>query len=198
MMIGAGLLRRFLSRPADEPAEEMADTFARLYAAHFDQLYAYIRYRVGDGSLAEDLTAETFTRLWTRREEVCRSDAVVPWLFTTARHLVFDHYRRRRYTLSFDELSSHLHPTTSDLAQAHEHLDLVLAGLATLREREREIVILRFVAGLRNSEIAPILGTSEGNVAKILHRTLKQLRSHLCVLEHPTTPPAGTEEAGHV
>ncbi len=51
--------------------------------------------------------------------------------------------------------------------------------LADLSDREREAIGLRFVAGLRNGEIALVLGTSEGNVAKILHRALRKLRERL-------------------
>ncbi len=62
---------------------------------------------------------------------------------------------------------------------------LVRRYVGELGERERAIVELRFVAGLRNREIAPIVGLSEGNVAKILHRTLRRLRARLTSEEAP-------------
>ncbi len=162
-----------------------AQAFAKVYAAQCGRLYAYLRYQVGDAALAEDMTAEVFTRAWARRGDPRAPETMVAWLFATARNLVADHYRRQRkerLTLRLDAVPAPWHPLTGspeDGVLRAERLALVRRCLDDLGVREREILELRFVARLRNREIAPILGLSEGNVAKILHRTLRALRARL-------------------
>jgi RNA polymerase sigma factor (sigma-70 family) len=62
---------------------------------------------------------------------------------------------------------------------ARERLALLRRCLTDLSERERDVIGLRFIAQLRHREIASLVRTSEGNVAKILHRTLRTLRDRL-------------------
>ena len=77
-----------------------------------------------------------------------------------------------------------LHPTSDSPemdALADDTVARIERCVTRLGEREREIVGLRLVAGLRNGAIAEITRTSEGNVAKIIHRALKKVR--LCLTE---------------
>ncbi len=171
--------------------EERSQAFATLYAAHHARLYAYLRYRTGDSALAEDLAAEVFVRAWTCGDELRRPDAAIAWLFTVARNLVIDQLRRDRHlqmTVPLDRLPDGRHPrgdAPEDDVLRDERRSLVRHGLTTLGEREREIVELRFVAELRNREIARVLGLREGTVASILHRSLRRLREQLREKEEP-------------
>lgn len=159
--------------------EARAEALADLYDQQFGRVYAFLCYRLDDGQLAEDLAAEVFARAWASLRDL-RQDSAIAWLFTTARRLVADHYRSRRPTLPLDQAPP---LPAADLPEARllagERLALAVQSLATLGEREREIVGLRFVGGLRNRQIARVLGISEGNVAKIIHRALARVREHL-------------------
>ncbi len=175
-------IRRPTTIPDEAEADAAHEAFADLYRAHGRRVYAFVRYRVGDGALAEDLTAEVFARAWARRGQLRSPEATVAWLFATARNLVTDHRRRRPDPLPLGALPPEAHP----LAGSPEPGAVLAAQLAEVRrlladlgDREREAIGLRFVAGLRNGEIALVLGTSEGNVAKILHRALRKLRERL-------------------
>ena len=71
--------------------------FEALYHEHLPRIYNYFRYRLGDGPLAEDLTAATFEKAWRNRARYRRDLAAFStWLFTIARRVAVDHYRRRR------------------------------------------------------------------------------------------------------
>jgi RNA polymerase sigma-70 factor (ECF subfamily) len=180
--IGSAL--ELLIQARGEPAATAVDrprAFADLYDAQFDRLYRYLRFRLDDPALAEDLVAEVFVRAWTKLERLT-DDRAVAWLFITARHLVADHYRERRGPVSLDELPPATQPTAAPpdhQVMADEEQARLLHCLATLTDREREIIALRFLAGLRHREIARAVGVSEGNVAKILHRALRKLRARL-------------------
>lgn len=158
-----------------------AQAFADLYRQQFGRVYAFLRYRLDDTQLAEDLAAEVFGRAWARLRDPRQSDSAIAWLFTTARRLVADYYRRRRVSLPIAEAPSAGPAAASPEASllASERLALALRCLASLNEREREIVGLRFVGGLRNRQIAQVLGIREGNVAKIIHRALARVRERL-------------------
>ena len=100
-----------------------------------------------------------------------------PGLFSIARRVAIDHYRRRRaeqplesvYDLAADENLEELLQEKADKKRLH-----IL--LSRLEERERELVALKYGAGLTNRAIAGLSGLSESNVGVILFRVVKKLR----------------------
>lgn len=176
------------------PGRDEVQAFTALYDAQFERLYHYLRYRLGDPALAEDLAAEVFSRAWLKWDTLRPGAAATGWLFTAARHLVADHYRRGPAALPLDAVPPERHPRGAppDVGVLlDERVALVRRAVAGLGDRERAVVELHFVAGLRHREIAQALGTSEGNVAKILHRTLRRLRASLAHEEATDGQPTG-------
>jgi RNA polymerase sigma-70 factor (ECF subfamily) len=110
-----------------------------------------------------------------------KREAFGPWIFRIARNEIAGHYRRRRQTLSLelvDEQSSS-EPTPPEVVLRREQLARLTSALATLSEREQEIIRLKFGAGLRNQEIAKVMRLRAGHVAVILYRALRKLRGQL-------------------
>jgi RNA polymerase sigma-70 factor (ECF subfamily) len=133
-------------------------------------VYAYVATLLRDHSLAEDVTAQAFERAFRRRRLFdSRRGSERAWLFGIARNAALDELRRRKRT------------TPSAVEQpedgGREQFDAVLQrtavheALATLEPRERELIALKFHAGLSNAEIARVLGVSESNAGTLLHRT---------------------------
>lgn len=174
-------VRQMSVRLARQPASPRNETFAALYEAHFDRVYAFVRFRTGDAATAEDIAAEVFTRAWSKLPDPDDRNAAVAWLFTTARRLIVDHYRRGRYQnlASVDESAHPSSHSPEAAAFSRERLALLTRCLTDLSDRERDVIGLRFVARLRHREIGSLVRTSEGNVAKILHRALGKLRDRL-------------------
>ena len=164
-----------LSSPTDASS---AVDFEALYQRELPRLYNFFRYQLGDDQLAEDLTAATFEKAWKHRDRY-RADlaSFATWLFTIARRIAADHYRSHRPAVSLDDVSlvSDGH-VVEDTAQKHADFAFLATLLARLAERERELVALKYGAGLTNRAIASISGLSESNVSTILHRVTKQLR----------------------
>ena len=159
------------------PATE-AD-FAALYQAELPRIYNFFRYRLGDGPLAEDLTSETFEKAWKNRERYRRDLAAFStWLFTIARRVATDRYRRPHTEVSIDDISPLADETTPEgVAEERDEFARLSALLARLPERERELVALKYGAGFTNRAIARLTGLSESNVGTILHRATQQLRA---------------------
>jgi RNA polymerase sigma-70 factor (ECF subfamily) len=173
--------RRYSWRLGRDPVARREETFAALYEAQFDRVYAFARFRTADAAVAEDIAAEVFARAWSKLRDPAEADAATAWLFTTARRLVVDHYRRPS-TEAVGSMAESAHPSSSspeDEALSSERLAVLARSMAGLTDREREIIGLRFVARLRNREVGSLVRTSEGNVAKILHRALGKLRERL-------------------
>jgi RNA polymerase sigma-70 factor (ECF subfamily) len=164
----------WLNAPATE-----AD-FDELYRLELPRIYNYFRFRVGDGPLAEDLTSETFLKAWRNRERYRRDlGAFSTWLFTIARRVAQDHYRRRHPEVPLDEaLWTSSGVIVEDIADRDADFTRLSVLLAQLAERDRELVALKYGAGLTNRLIARLTGLTESNVGVILHRTLQGLRSN--------------------
>jgi RNA polymerase sigma-70 factor (ECF subfamily) len=149
-----------------------------LYADELPRIYNFFRYRVYDHQVAEDLTATTFERAWRSRNQYRRDrSGFSTWLFTIARNVAIDYYRRRRTDVS---LQADLPSGVVPLDEAHQHrndVQQLKRLLAPLPPRERELIALKYGAGLTNRAIAQLVGLSETNVGTILHRIVKQLRT---------------------
>jgi RNA polymerase sigma-70 factor (ECF subfamily) len=155
--------------------------FLRLYDEYFPRVYNYARYRCGDAATADDLTAQTFERALAHLKNYDPQRAPFgAWLFGIARNLVNDHLRadRRRDCLPLETCAEHPAPVVSPeerLIQVEAQAEL-LAALAQLSERERDLLCLKFAAGLTNRRIAEVTGFSEANVGVIVYRALQHLR----------------------
>lgn len=156
---------------------------AEQYGEYLPRVLNYMRLRVNDEALAQDLTAQTFERALTRLHTLRDESTFGGWLFAIARTQVAEYFRRRKPQVSLEQIGS---LATSGLSverqaeQAHE-IATLCAALATLSEREQEIIRLRFVAGLTNRAIGKMLRMRENTVAVILYRALHKLREKLDV-----------------
>jgi RNA polymerase sigma-70 factor, ECF subfamily len=155
-----------------------AATFEALYREQVPHIYNFFRYRFGDNALAEDLTAATFEKAWQKRGQYRRDlSAFTTWLFTIARRVAIDHYRRPQIEVALDEARSlTLGETPEELIQRQADLRRLNFLLARLADRERELVALKYGAGLTNRVIANLSGLTESNVGVILHRAVQTLR----------------------
>ncbi len=155
----------------------MTTAFPELYEQHRDAIRAFLRARVHDDALAEDLTAETFTKAFAARDRfVDQGHGERPWLFAIATNVLRDELRagtRRAQVL--DRL-----PADGHVEQADPGGDPVLAdALKSLRREELEVLLLSAWADLSYEEIAATLDIPVGTVRSRLHRARKHLRKAL-------------------
>jgi RNA polymerase sigma-70 factor (ECF subfamily) len=174
------------SSPVSSPVSVVATASERpraldleaLYRDARDDVFAYVATLLRDRSAAEDVTAQAFERAVRHRECFdARRGTPRAWLFGIARHAALDELRRRRRGA---ELASDLPDTAAadpaDAADGALRRAAVRAALARLSPREREIVALKFQAGLDNAELAAVLGVSVSNAGTLLHRAMSKLR----------------------
>ena len=162
----------------DWPASGEAD-WDTIYAEHLPRIYNYFRFRLAADADVEDLTARVFEKAWSARSRY-RQDlaAFSTWLYRIAQNVAIDYFRSRRaHSPLEDALEVVADPTPEHDEERRSDLARLAALTASLPDRERELIALRYGAGLSNRAIAPLVGLSESNVGTILHRTVQTLRS---------------------
>jgi len=162
----------------DTDSEGSWARFEALYRESRRDLYAYVCSLLGDPAAAEDVTALAYERAYRRRRTFDRHRGEArAWLFGIARNAALDELRRRRRvaTLAAEPPDERL-AGPEDGAEVALRRTAVRAALAELSPRERELVALKFGAGLSGGEIATVLGMSETGVSTFLYRTMNKLR----------------------
>src|SRR5262245_2627171 len=155
------------------------------YAEQMPRVYNFFRYRVGPGADAEDLTSRTFEKAWNGRHRYRRDlGGFATWVMTIARRVAIDHWRQTRRHLPLESAMDVAGGATADeLAERQSDAARLARLLAKLEDRERELVALKYGAGMTNRAIARVMGLSESNVGTILHRTVQALRTDWDALE---------------
>ncbi len=152
------------------------DALRLLYLLYADNVFGFVLAIVHDEHDAEDLTSEVFARL-PRALSHYRTSATpfVAWLLRVARNAALDHLRAQR-SVPLAEVPA----TASDTAwHAHERLDDLRAALEALPADQRQVMVLRLIAGLTPGEVAERLGRSVDAVHALQHRARRKLRQEL-------------------
>lgn len=160
------------------PSETASARFDALYRSSRDDLYAYARTMLRDAAAAEDVTALAFERAFRRRHSFNpRRGSERAWLFGIARNAALDELRRRKRTarLADEPEERDAEPVEDTVERTLRRVD-VRRALQSLDARERELIALKFHAGLSNGELAKVLGVSESNAGTLLCRTMVKLR----------------------
>ena len=158
-----------------------AQDFAAAAEAHLDDVHSYLVYLTGDKTVAEDLTAETFTRAlerWRRYDP--RRGSARTWLCQLARSAALDHFRaeerrrRREGRYVVAELREREEPVFGEgLSPGLER------ALSRLSAAEREVVALRIVLELDGEGAARVLGISPTACSTRLSRALQKLEKEV-------------------
>ena len=158
--------------------------FEDVFRNYYDPLVAFVRTIVRSEDIAADVVDDLFTTMWVRRDQLDIQTSVASYLYRSVRNGALNILRNRR---TQDALHAHWLPSettsTQELASAaveREELSRVIERLlATLPERRREAVTLRWKGELSHAEIAQVLGITVQSVANLINRALHDLRQRL-------------------
>jgi RNA polymerase sigma-70 factor (ECF subfamily) len=157
-----------------------------LYLDHHEHIFRFIWSRVHDPDLAEDLTGEVFVRMVTALSSYHdRSLPFRAWLYRIARNLVIDWYRKKSRQMSVpldaQRVAGNLIESQSPEETTEQALTLerVRQALERIDPTQREVVELRFLAGLSLKDVALAIGKTIAAVKALQHRGLASLRASL-------------------
>jgi RNA polymerase sigma-70 factor (ECF subfamily) len=168
-------------RSASGPRTGPRPLFEDLYRGSRDDLYSYVAGLLRDRVAAEDVTALAFERAFRKWEKFDpKRGSARGWLFGIARNAALDELRKRKRETPTAEAveQEDSGSVTGTVIQREQRADL-MAALGTLAPADREMVALKFFAGLNNNEIAEATGYSSTNVGTRLSRAMTRLRSAL-------------------
>ena len=138
---------------------------------YYDKIYRYCYYKVGNKTLAEDLTQETFLKF-------INSACTQPehYLYTIARNLCIDEFRKKKFSSLEDEETE---PSEDGFEKSVVERELVANALARLSDEDRELMILRFVNDEPLSEICKVTGLSRFALYRKINAAKAELVKYL-------------------
>lgn len=156
--------------------------FETIYIKYSDKIYRYVYLNTNDPYLAEDITSETFLRIWKSWKRI-KQDFMQALLYKTAKNIIIDNYRKHGNAkkVSLENIvEMGLEPSyDEDLIEKinkDDNIKKINNALKLIPENLKEVLILRFVNDLSAKEAAEIMDTTEVNVRVLQFRGLKKLK----------------------
>jgi len=153
-----------------------------IYDRYAPRIYNYVYYRLGDAELAEDLTASVFLKMLEAIQSAkAWRVSFSGWLYRIAHNMVVDHFRRRlkERELPLDERLVAADDNPERAAEAALTSERLREAVNRLTYDQAQVIILKFVEGMSNAEVAQILGKTEGAIKSLQYRALAALRRQL-------------------
>lgn len=167
-----------------EAAKQDRAAFGVLYYRYASRVYKYLRTRLDNDDDAADLTQQVFLQAFTALPKYKnRGVPFSAWLFRIAANAVTDVRRRKHSTIELGEIPENQHPLTEQSVEGvilrNEAVLRIQRLLNNLESSYREVVLLRFIAGLTVREIATVLEKSEATVYRYLSDALNILKERM-------------------
>ena len=140
----------------------------------YDKIYRYCYFKIYDVQLAQDITQETFLRFY-RQGLTLDNDKELPYLYTIAKNLCIDHFRRRTVE-SLEEITEKVIDDPTENLISNLTLRMTISKLPS---DERELIFLRYVNEISIATICKITGLSRFAVYRRLSKSLKWLKEEL-------------------
>lgn len=154
------------------------DAFGAIYDIFLTDIYRFLFYKVTHKELAEDLTEDTFLKIWENIGKYTKTKfPFSAWLYRIAHNTLVDYLRKEK--IAIEELVEEIHDErmdTAEFAKEHFNQQMLQRALSTLPDSQREVIILKYVNDLSNSEIAIVIDKTETATRILLSRALAKLK----------------------
>lgn len=163
--------------------EKIEEEIDKIYNRHYLDVYRFLICFSGNQNDAEDLTQEVFIRVLNNLSNTKSINNVKTWIFSIAKHVAIDHYRKRRFSSLFTDgffsliVSTEKEP--NELFEQNEMKRHVHTAISKLKPHYRAVIILRGINEFSIKETSEILQCSESKVKVDYHRALKELKKKL-------------------
>ncbi|MBP6976074.1 RNA polymerase sigma factor [Candidatus Dojkabacteria bacterium] len=158
-----------------ENRQDLEDLFKWLN----EPLYRYIYIRCGyNKELAEDITQDIFIKVWEKRKSFNqKKSSLKNWIYVIARNYLTDFYRKKKIEgVTFNEEIEQTLRSDGMSVEDESMLIDILKSLDRLKEKEKEVILLRYVQDLEIEDISKIVGKSYNTTKVMIHRAIKKLK----------------------
>lgn len=155
---------------------------AEIYDRYSPGLYRYAMRLLGDSDQAEDCVAETFSRfLNTLHRGGGPNNYLQAYLYRIAHNSITDGYRRKTPLMTPLDENLQGDDSNSPVETLQEELDkqTIRNALAYLTPDQRQVIVLKYLEGWKNAEVAAAIGKSSGAVKALNHRAISALKRQL-------------------
>ena len=136
----------------------------QIYLQYHDKVRAYVRSKIQDPHDVEDLVSAVFMKIVQKLDSYDSAKASVStWVYTITRNTVTDYFRTRRSMVAFEDYMVDETELTDDA------LDSLADALMSLKEKERDLIVLHYYSGHTLKTVAEMMGMSYIN-AKVIHK----------------------------
>jgi RNA polymerase sigma-70 factor (ECF subfamily) len=164
-----------------KPEKAMIGT---LYEEYYERIVRYIFVRINDQSEAENLGGDVFLKALQSLDSYRgRSEQMRGWLFKIAHNLVVDYFRKmsKRKAVSLNDVEVRDRVSTEEAVEARLEVQRLSEALKQLTPAQREVIGLRFFAGLSSAEVGKVMGKSSGAVREMQRAAVETLRKQMYV-----------------
>ena len=157
------------------------ELLATIYRKYYKKIYNYISFCINNHHDSEDLASSVFEnairKFHTFKPELCPIEA---WLIGIAKNVVTDYWRskKHRFFITIDNVFHLVAPNRQpeEVLVMNEENKILIQAMSMLKDRERQLLSMKFASDLKNCEIARILGISESNAGVMIYRAIQKLR----------------------
>lgn len=156
------------------------DAFGNLYSIYLDRIYRYVYYHVKDRMMAEDITEEVFVKAW-KAIKSCkgRGRTFSSWIYRIAHNHIINSQRNKGKSIPMEMKGLiALSDRRQEIGAKTDNYELTEI-LDELPLNQKQVIILKFIEGMSNSEIAKIMNKSEVAVRILQMRGLSSLRQRI-------------------
>ena len=187
--LGANVPSSTETKPPDDPEvvelvnraiARDAAAFGELYDRYLERVYRYLYFRLGSQPEAEDLSEQVFLKAWEAMGRFrWQGRPFLAWLYRLTHNVLIDHHRSKRPTTSLNDPERPLDLVSEAAAvELTQRLDahVLAAGIRELTPEQQQVIVLKFVDGMENAQIAQVMDKREGAIRALQLRALLSLR----------------------
>jgi len=162
------------------------EAFKELFEKSHQSLFNFIRYKIGDGEAAEDLTQEVFVKIWEGRHGIKEQLSFKSYLYTIANNLALNYLRDHKVVIRFvldPEHEPHHHDSPDAILEKKEFRETLLSIISELPEQPRTVFMMSRFDDLSYQEIAERLSLSVKTVESHMGKALKIIRKRISLYD---------------
>lgn len=159
----------------------------RMWSEYRARLHRFIRKRVTDSSLAEDLVQDVLAKAYSRLDRLKGEEKLLPWLYQITRNTIIDHYRRHKPNAALDEATPAIAEEEFDENAERELACCLLPFIQRLPEAYQQAVTLSEITGIKLKQVATEQGLSLSGAKSRVQRGRQMLKTMFlkcCRIEH--------------
>lgn len=148
-----------------------------LYKTNFKYLHIFVRTKVNDIEITNDICSEAFVRAFENIDKFREESKFKSWLYTIAKNLIYDWYKEKSKSSIYEEfmdIEVKIHEEKQDDKKDTSEIKKILGAL---KDNYREVLELRFLSKLSIKETSQVMGLSESNIKVIQNRAIKKAQS---------------------